>query len=82
VFNGVIERYGENPIRIKVGELVRIFFVNAGPNRPSSFSRGRHTVELGLSQAAILREGGDYPFVDHAIARAYKGAIGIFRATP
>jgi nitrite reductase (NO-forming) len=37
VFNGVIERYAEHPISIKVGELVRIFFVNAGPNRTSSF---------------------------------------------
>jgi hypothetical protein len=29
-----------------------------------------------------VHEAGDYSFVDHAIARAYKGAIGIFHATP
>ena len=106
VFNGVIERYAENPIRIKVGELVRIFFVNAGPNRTSSCLRGRHSVQLGLSPPAILptpstgvqsfevgpgdgaifefrvREARDYPFADQAIARAYKGPSGTFRATP
>jgi nitrite reductase (NO-forming) len=37
VVNGVIEKYAEHPIPIKLGELARIFFVNAGPNRTSSF---------------------------------------------
>jgi nitrite reductase (NO-forming) len=37
VFNGMVDRYVEHPIRIKVGELVRVFFVNAGPNLTSTF---------------------------------------------
>jgi len=37
VFNGMIDRYVEHPIPIKVGELVRVFFVNAGPNLSSTF---------------------------------------------
>jgi nitrite reductase (NO-forming) len=38
VFNGAISRYGfSNPIPIKVGELVRIFFLDAGPNLSSTF---------------------------------------------
>jgi nitrite reductase (NO-forming) len=37
VFNGMVDRYVENPIPIKVGELVRVFFVNAGPNLSSTF---------------------------------------------
>ncbi|HVA79583.1 MAG TPA: multicopper oxidase domain-containing protein, partial [Candidatus Binataceae bacterium] len=38
VFNGMVNRYDlENPIPIKVGELVRLFFINAGPNRFSVF---------------------------------------------
>lgn len=105
VFNGVIEKYADHPIPIKVGALVRIFFVNAGPNRTSSFHvvgtvfssvyrsgnpanafHGVQSFEVGPGDGAIfefrVREAGDYPFVDHAIARAYKGAIGIFRATP
>lgn len=37
VFNGKIDRYVDHPIPIKVGELVRVFFVNAGPNLLSTF---------------------------------------------
>jgi nitrite reductase (NO-forming) len=37
VFNGLVDRYVEHPIAIKVGELVRVFFVNAGPNLTSTF---------------------------------------------
>ena len=37
VFNGHASQYVDNPISIKVGEPVRIFVVNAGPNVWSSF---------------------------------------------
>jgi len=37
VFNGHASQYVDTPIRIKVGEPVRIFVVNAGPNVWSSF---------------------------------------------
>jgi nitrite reductase (NO-forming) len=37
VFNGMIDRYVDHPIHIEVGELVRVFFVNAGPNFISTF---------------------------------------------
>lgn len=105
VFNGAVDRYVERPIQIKVGELVRIFFVNAGPNRTSTFHvigtifstvhrsgnpanalHGLQSFEVGPGNGAVfefrLKEPGDYPFVDHALARAYKGAIGVFRAVP
>lgn len=36
-FNGRASQYAEYPIRVKVNELVRIYLVNAGPNRLSSF---------------------------------------------
>ena len=36
-FNGYANQYVENPITVKVGEPVRIFVVNAGPNVWSSF---------------------------------------------
>jgi len=36
-FNGRAAQYAEHPIRVKVNELVRIYVVNAGPNRFSSF---------------------------------------------
>lgn len=37
VFNGVAFQYHDHPLPVKVGERVRIHFINAGPNRWSSF---------------------------------------------
>ncbi|MGH7905950.1 MAG: multicopper oxidase domain-containing protein [Candidatus Binataceae bacterium] len=103
VFNGQLERYVEHPIQIKVGELVRVFFVDAGPNLTSTFHvigaifstvyrggnpanplHGLATFEIGPGDGAMLEfrvtQPGDYMFIDHAMARAYAGAMGIFRA--
>jgi nitrite reductase (NO-forming) len=105
VFNGVIEKYADHQIQIKVGQPVRIFFVNIGPNRSSTFHvvgtvfssvyrsgnpanafHGVQSFEVGPGDGAVfeftVHEAGDYPFLDHAIARAYKGAIGMFHAVP
>lgn len=105
VFNGMVDRYVEHPIPIKVGELVRVFFVNAGPNLSSTFHvtgvifdtvyRGGHpanathglaSFEVGPGDGAVfefrVHEAGDYEFIDHALARAVKGAEGVFRAAP
>ncbi|HVA68693.1 MAG TPA: multicopper oxidase domain-containing protein [Candidatus Binataceae bacterium] len=37
VFDGALNRYVDHPIAIKVGQPVRVFFVNAGPNLTSTF---------------------------------------------
>ncbi|MBL8128804.1 MAG: multicopper oxidase domain-containing protein [Thermomicrobiales bacterium] len=37
VFNGYANQYVENPIKVKAGEPIRIFVMNAGPNAWSSF---------------------------------------------
>jgi nitrite reductase (NO-forming) len=37
VFNGALNKYVDHPIPIKVGQPVRVFFVNAGPNLISTF---------------------------------------------
>jgi nitrite reductase (NO-forming) len=37
VFNGYANQYVENPIKVKVGEPIRMFILNAGPNAWSSF---------------------------------------------
>jgi nitrite reductase (NO-forming) len=36
-FNGRAAQYATHPIRVKVNELLRLYVVNAGPNRVSSF---------------------------------------------
>jgi nitrite reductase (NO-forming) len=37
VFNGRVAQYAEHPIAVKPRELLRLYVVNAGPNRISSF---------------------------------------------
>ena len=37
VFNGRASQYAEHPLDVRAGELVRLYLVNAGPNRISSF---------------------------------------------
>lgn len=49
VFNGHASQYADNPIRIKVGEPVRIFIVNAGPNAWCSF----HVVGAVFDRACV-----------------------------
>jgi len=36
-FNGLVFRYKQTPLQIKVGELVRVFVVDAGPSHFSAF---------------------------------------------
>ncbi len=36
-FNGVAFRYKQNPLSIRVGQLVRVFVINAGPSHFSAF---------------------------------------------
>jgi nitrite reductase (NO-forming) len=49
VFNGYANQYVENPIKIKVGQPVRLFLVNAGPNVWSSF----HVVGAIFDRACV-----------------------------
>lgn len=37
VFNGRVDQYANHPIEVKPNELLRLYVVNAGPNRISSF---------------------------------------------
>lgn len=36
-FNGIADQYGSHPLRIRPGQRVRLWLLNAGPNRSSSF---------------------------------------------
>src|SRR6478672_1115990 len=37
VFNGMVSQYATHPIEVRPNELLRLYLVNAGPNRISSF---------------------------------------------
>lgn len=60
VFNGVAHQYVQHPLRVKVGERVRFWVLDAGPNRALSFhvvggqfdtawTEGRYTIRNGKS---------------------------------
>jgi nitrite reductase (NO-forming) len=51
VFNGIANQYKDNPIPVGVGETVRVFVLNAGPNVDSSF----HVV--GTIFHDVIKEG-------------------------
>ncbi len=55
VFNGQAAQYARHPIGVKVGEPLRIYLVNAGPNRMSSF----HVV--GGIFDRVFADGGTTP---------------------
>ena len=48
-FNGRASQYAKHPVRVPVGALLRIYVVNAGPNRISSF----HVVGAILERAYL-----------------------------
>jgi nitrite reductase (NO-forming) len=56
VFNGVASRYATHPIPVGVAKPIRLFVVNAGPNRISSF----HVV--GAIFDRVLADGFGHPF--------------------
>ena len=51
VFNGIANQYKDKPIHVEVGETVRVFVLNAGPNVDSSF----HVV--GTIFHDVIKEG-------------------------
>jgi nitrite reductase (NO-forming) len=51
VFNGYVSQYAHRPLSARVGERVRVWLLNAGPNRVSAF----HIV--GAQFDAVFREG-------------------------
>ena len=60
VFNGIAFQYKQTPITARVGERVRFWVVDAGPNRPSSFHIvGTQWDTVYLEGAYQLREGRD-----------------------
>ena len=63
VFNGIANQYDQEPFAAKVGERVRFWVLDAGPNRPSSF----HIV--GGQFDTVWSEG-------HYLLRNGRGAFG------
>jgi nitrite reductase (NO-forming) len=102
-FNGYAFAYRYRPLEARVGETVRFWVLDAGPDRPLSFhvvgeqfdtvwSEGRYLIKkqpgvgsqaLGLLPAQggfvelSAQQPGDYPFVNHVMSDAERGASGV-----
>ena len=48
VFNGIAFQYNHHPLTAKVGQRVRLYVINAGPNLPQRISHHRRNVRCGL----------------------------------
>lgn len=103
VFNGKQEALVEKPVMANLGETVRIYFGNAGPNLMSSFhiigsimhrvyrdgslmnppAQCLQTVAVPPGSACIIEMDsvvpGTFTFIDHAIFRTDKGAVGFLK---
>jgi nitrite reductase (NO-forming) len=75
-FNGSPLRYMRKPIKVKVGELVRIYLVNAGPSHGSAF----HVV--GEIFDAVYPDGGPVPY-GSSVSTSYvpAGGAAVFELT-
>ena len=58
VFNGYVNQYDHRPLTAKVGERVRIWLLDAGPNRPSSFHIVGAQFDTTYAEGAYLLRGG------------------------
>ncbi|GAA2242876.1 multicopper oxidase domain-containing protein [Rarobacter faecitabidus] len=112
-FNGRAFQYDAHPLAARVGERVRVWVLNAGPNSSLTFHvvgaqfdtvwrEGVYSVRQGEAAGVegttgaqalpllaaeggfvefVPKEAGDYPFVNHQMSLAEKGAHGIFAVT-
>ena len=59
VFNGVANQYADHPIEVPVGETVRVFVLNVGPNVDSSFHVVGTIFHSVIKEGVHLAEGND-----------------------
>ena len=60
VFNGIAGQYDQAPLQARVGERVRFWVLDAGPNRPSSFHIVGGQFDTVFSEGAyLLKQGRD-----------------------
>jgi nitrite reductase (NO-forming) len=59
VWNGIANQYLDHPIEVPVGDTVRVFVLNAGPNVDSSFHVVGTIFHSVIKEGVQLREGND-----------------------
>ena len=78
VFNGFANQYDHDQIEGRVGERVRLWVLDAGPNRPSSFHVVGGQFDTVFSEGAYLLRPGTAGSVGGAQALALQPAQGGF----
>lgn len=58
-FNGIAAQYKDNPIQVEVGERIRIFVLDAGPNVDSSFHIVGTIFDEVIKEGVALRRGNE-----------------------
>ena len=61
-FNGIANQYDQRPLRVRAGETIRIWLVNAGPNRPLSFHIVGAQFDTAFKEGAYLIKDGKDAF--------------------
>ena len=75
VFNGYVDQYDHRPLSARVGERVRIWVLDAGPSRPSSFHVVGGQFDTVYSEGAYLLRHGDGGSQALALAPAQGGFV-------
>lgn len=102
VFNGYVSQYTFRPLTARTGQRVRIWVLDAGPNRGCAFHIVGAPFDTSTPRAAascvrlipaaprsstsppgsggfvetVFTQPGAYPFLDHTLADADRGARG------
>ena len=58
-FNGIAAQYKDNPIQVEVGERIRVFILDAGPNVDSSFHVVGTIFDEVIKEGVALRRGNE-----------------------
>jgi nitrite reductase (NO-forming) len=77
VFNGYAGQYAARPLAAKVGERVRIWVLDAGPNRPSSFHVVGGQFDTTYSEGTYLLRGGRGPLDAPGVTTGGSQALGL-----
>ncbi len=75
VFNGYADQYDARPLAARTGERVRVWVLDAGPNRPTSFHVVGGQFDTVYAEGAYLLRGGSGGAQSMALAPAQGGFV-------
>jgi len=83
VFNGYVNQYDARPLRVRAGERVRVWVLDAGPNRATSFHVVGGQFDTVYAEGAyLLRSPSDGGSQSLALAPAQGGVVELIFPEP